>query len=173
MPSSTKDELTDNCMQTIMAGFAPTNVPGSYFESQANSNVLDFFAVIGLHADDSRLTQRGIAQHIKKVVKRHVFQRGEVGAKTQGAKVPAWSHVNVVEDAFREMDRAAFKTYRTAWNHSSVQTWDPFQEPGSPEALQAPASRRQRMQFPRVGVQFAHVACSPRPLLRLCRRRRG
>ncbi len=105
---------------------------GSYYDAQSANGTLDPWAVLGLHADDATITTTGIRLHVRQVVIRHVFERNQPHGDTHGPRVPRWVHVNQARDTIV----ANVATSRRQWAGLSVQTWNPFAVPGSPEALQ-------------------------------------
>ena len=114
-----------------MSGFAPANAPGAYFTNmEASPGGLDPFAVFGLHADDLAITSRGLRVHHRKQVMPHVFERAAGQAATTGQMVPLWQHVNSAYELLKTRLRAE----QLKWVGRSVQTWNPFAAPGSPEA---------------------------------------
>ena len=76
----------------VISQFNAVNAPGSYFASQialGAAEHLNVFAVFRLHADDFRLTLRGVRYHFRTVVMRHVFERGiPATAASSGPRIP-------------------------------------------------------------------------------------
>ena len=114
--------------------------PGSHYERQFRAQeggaALDVFAVLGLPANNAGLTQYGARKHYLRRVTRHVLERDNAASPTVGPLVPLWSHVNVAKQTL--LDDATpeqFEALRESWSQHSVETWNPFALPGSPEAL--------------------------------------
>lgn len=121
-----------------MAAFNPVNAPGAYYTNmEASPQGLDPFAVFGLHADDTAITGRGLRVHHRKQVMPHVFERVAGQAATMGQRVPRWQHVNTAY----ELLKTRLHAEQLKWAGRSVQTWNPFAVPGTPDA-QLPRNSR-------------------------------
>ena len=67
---------------------------------------------------------------------KHVFDRNLVLALTMGPLVSLWVHVNCVKRMLLDdASPAEFEQQKPYWETHSLQTWNPFTEPGSPAAL--------------------------------------
>lgn len=71
-----------------MADFASVNANGAYYFEQLANSRLNPFGVLGLHAEDTTLTIRGLRVYFRTQVIPHVFKRGIAGARTVGPRVP-------------------------------------------------------------------------------------
>ena len=98
---------------------------------------MDPFAVIGLHADDTQLSIKGVRHRIRHQVIPHIFERGEQGAPIRNPRVPLWRHVNRVKDLLLGRSKARFNSLRAEWAPKSTQVWNPFAEKGTVEAMSA------------------------------------
>lgn len=101
------------------------------YDDQIARGVFDPFACLGLHATFPHLTTRLIRLHFRVVIK-HLFERAAGAALTSACNVPKWGHANRAKDMLSTEDglRAAI----SLWAHNSVQTWNPYAEPGSDAA---------------------------------------
>ena len=97
--------------------------------------------MLGLHADNTTITIGGIRLHTRKVVMKHVFERGKKPAATSGPNVPTWSQVNQAKDMLTE-SQGRLDALRIKWAPVSMQTWNPFAAPGSNKAKQPLVDRR-------------------------------
>ena len=62
----------------------------------AESRCPDPVCSFGLRADDVLLTHNGARLRFKVLVK-HVFESGDLGARTSGPRIPLWKHLNVAK----------------------------------------------------------------------------
>ena len=147
-----------------MSSFTPINADGAYFTEQESNKKLDPFAVLGLHADDNQLSMTGCRYHIRKQVMPHVFERGAGGALTRGPRVPLWRHVNVVKEMLLAGSKTHFESVKAQWAGRSVQMWNPFEAPGSVEALVPLRSRFGKSSY---SFPACSVLCFAFPCLRL------
>ena len=137
-----------------MAQFTPVNIDptanGAYFSMQlANGeDELDVFAVFGLRADRTALDARALRSHFRKVLIPHCFERGTASsAKTQGPEIPTWQIANVAKGILWAQDASSLVRLQETWIGNpkpSVQVWNPFAEPGSPEYFLPVASKAKR-----------------------------
>lgn len=99
-----------------MSSSTAANENGSYFEEQLDRNALNPFAAFELRADDLLLTQYGTRLHFKLAVK-HVFESGDLGAKTSGPGVPLWKHLTVAKDMLfgDSVSSRAFERLKKKW----------------------------------------------------------
>ena len=100
-------------------GFAAVNAPGAHFAaqfSQHGEEGLDVFAIVGLHADGPLLSAREVRSHMRTVVTKHVFERGDQAVGTVGPNVPTWAQVNqartIIMDA---MNAGTFADLQATW----------------------------------------------------------
>ena len=77
-------ELSSNLIDMSLSTAANENC--SYIEEQLNRDALNPFAVFGLRADDVLLTHNGARLRFKVLVK-HVFESGDLGATTGDPRV--------------------------------------------------------------------------------------
>ena len=123
---------------------APPQQPdGHHYELQRLQGTFDPWACVGLHADDSQLSARGIRLHVRTVVMKHVFERGAAHGVTRGPNVPTWQHVNLAKESLMGSP-GTLDAVRARWRGLSVQTWNPYHPPGSKEALQPLNHRRSK-----------------------------
>ncbi|KAF6227501.1 hypothetical protein HO173_012241 [Letharia columbiana] len=126
----------------IMAQFTPINVDpkanGAYFSEQLAKGEanLDVFAIFGLHANGPVLDRRALCSHFTTELMPHSFGGGTASsAKTQGRKIPTWALMNTAQKILWRLDDAGLARLQDAWRVKSKQVWNPFAEPGSPEAF--------------------------------------
>lgn len=78
----------------------------------------------------------------------HCFERtGPSSAKTQGPEIPTWQLAKIAKNILYKHDQAGLEYLQTAWSARSVQVWNPFAEPGSPEDF-IPAATSARRESP-------------------------
>ncbi|CAF9921013.1 MAG: hypothetical protein ALECFALPRED_001691 [Alectoria fallacina] len=145
------ESSTSSRLFSTMAQFTPVNIDptanGAYFSMQlANGeDELDVFAVFGLRADRTALDARALRSHFRKVLIPHCFERGTASsAKTQGPEIPTWQIANVAKGILWAQDASSLVRLQETWIGNpkpSVQVWNPFAEPGSPEYFLPVASK--------------------------------
>lgn len=89
--------------------------------------------MLGLYIDLDSLSIRRARSYYRNVVIPYIFKRNNVPASS-GPRLPTWVHVNAAKAELLDHGKAHFVRLKTAWSHRSQQTWNPFAEPGSPEA---------------------------------------
>ncbi|KAM0804450.1 hypothetical protein BDR22DRAFT_818095 [Usnea florida] len=96
----------------------------------------------------------------------HVFERHNGTAKTSGEDLPKWAEVakvNAAWDILRDLDVNGLRALQTKWKYRSLQRWNPFDPPGSPEAFDFERNHVNR-------CESDSPSCRPHPGLRHVRR---
>jgi len=87
-----------------------------------------------LHPENHHITLAGIESHCLRVVDPHTQERGKTGrGLTYGDRVPTAAHVHEARVMLDTEDK--IDACRLVWMFKTVQTWNPYAEPGSSEAL--------------------------------------
>ena len=120
--------VSNRLLVANMSGFSAVNHPGAFYHSNPNP-----LLVVCL-SPDVTITRRGLHLH-KRVVVKHLFERGVIPAMTRGPRVPTWAQFN---NAWDQIEERGWVAACSLWGGRSGQlqhTWNAFASPGSREAL--------------------------------------
>ena len=129
--------------------FSVVNSNGAHYAQQLTEGEvnLDVFEVFGLSVNGRELSHSALTSHFRKTLMLYVFERGSAGSRTQGSEISTWSQVNTVKDILWRLNQEKLAGLQIKWRLKSQQIWNPFADPGSPNAFVAAGENVRRESF--------------------------